>query len=85
MRGIGGPDRISRLARNERIKLWAAYINGIAISLMAAGVIAPLVSATLSPASRPVWQLGVLFVGCLLISAGLHYVARQALRDLSDD
>ena len=72
-----------KLVDNERIKLSATYLNGIAIALMTAGVLAPLVGVVSSAATqvRP-WQLAAVVVSCMLASGGLHLIARRLLKGL---
>ena len=65
---------------NERTKLTATWLNGLAIALLAIGGFAPFVSFISS--AQPAVSIGVLgFVGlvCLFMSAGLHLVARKVL------
>jgi hypothetical protein len=50
-------------AREERIKLTATYLNGLAIAVMAVGGFAPLVSGAPNAATVAV---------CLVISIALH-------------
>jgi hypothetical protein len=72
----------SKLVRNERAKLLATYFNSIATAVMAAGVIAPLIGAFTSASAAPGWQLVLIFLCCIPISAGLHYGARRILGGL---
>ena len=67
---------MSKLTDNEQTKLSAAYANGVAVAVMAAGVIAPVISAFTATSSAPAWQLGLIFLCCLFVSASLHYAAR---------
>lgn len=70
------------LIHNERWKLTATYLNGMAIAILAVGGLAPLVSyASASSSIGPVALAG-LGVGCLVASAGLHLMARKVLERL---
>jgi hypothetical protein len=72
------------LVANERAKLTATYINGLAIAMFAVGGLAPVVSA-LAPGnslhSVPALALGLFLVGSLA-SGVLHFVGRLVLGDL---
>ncbi|WP_188822326.1 amino acid transporter [Brucella endophytica] len=67
------------LIHNERIKLLATYLNGIGIALFAVGGLAPLFSALYSN-SGPTLFLIFMSMNCVIVSAGLHYMASIALR-----
>jgi hypothetical protein len=71
-----------KLVHNEQIKLWAGYINSIAVSLIAVGVLAPLVGLVATGARIGVWQLLLLLLGCVVLSLALNYVARLVLKGL---
>ncbi|HZY67891.1 MAG TPA: amino acid transporter [Devosia sp.] len=76
---------MNKLARNERAKLSAAYVNGIAIAVAATGVLGPLASqliGTSAPAGP--LQLLVFAASCASLSAGLHYIARLFLKGLQE-
>jgi len=70
------------LINNERAKLSATYLNGIAIAIIAVGGLAPMI-ATLNGPSPPSLS-GTSAVGgiCILISAILHFIARAILGSL---
>lgn len=70
------------LIHNERIKLSATWLNGLATAAVAVGSIAPsiaAVSGTISPILAGGLALFWLFVG-----AGLHLAARALLGRLKD-
>lgn len=69
------------LMQNERTKLSATYLNGIAIAIIAVGGFAPLV-ARVSMGEAPSLSVAILCVTCILISATLHYAARYVLKGL---
>lgn len=71
------------LIHNERIKLTAAYLNGLAIAVFAIGTAAPLVSVLLQPTAR--WPLIMpVALGCFVLSGGLHFTASRALRRIQE-
>lgn len=66
------------LVHNERVKLTATYMNGMAIALVAIGGFAPLVSlASGGPANFG--ALAIVGFGCLGTSIALHSIARLFL------
>ena len=69
------------LVHNERAKLTATYLNGVAIALLAVGSFAPMVSAFGTP-SRSINTLAAQIGICLIVSGILHLVARRFLRRL---
>ncbi|MDR3475322.1 MAG: amino acid transporter [Devosia sp.] len=71
-----------KLVENERIKLSAAYLNGVAVALMTAGVLAPVISSFGGGSAMGPLQLSGLIVICILLSVGLHLVARLVLGGL---
>jgi hypothetical protein len=73
---------MGKLVDNEQTKLSATYVNGLAIAIMAAGVVAPLVGVFTTDSALPSWQLALIFLCCMAISGGLHYVARLLLGEL---
>ena len=71
------------MVQNERAKLSANYLNGVAISLAAVGGIAPWIAFIQGAVGRPI-VVGLSSVVCVLISIGLHLVARVLLGRLSE-
>jgi hypothetical protein len=70
------------LVRNERIKLTAAWLNGLAGAAAAAGTVAPLVAGFYGVATAPVSK-SLLFAGAgfwLFVAAVLHLSASYVLR-----
>ena len=69
------------LVHNERVKLTAAWLNGMASAAVAAGVIAPLVAAFYGLTSVPVSTSGLLLGAVLWFAASgaLHVAARHIL------
>jgi hypothetical protein len=70
------------LVHNERTKLTATYLNGLAIALFAVGGLAPVFSHSFGTESRPLWTLVAAAVICLVVSAALHLWARRILKGL---
>jgi len=66
---------------NERTKLTATYLNGVAIAVLAVGGFAPVVNVTnvQSTVTGPVMLSAAI---CLFISAALHLIARTILKGL---
>jgi hypothetical protein len=75
---------MANLVRNERTKLTATYLNGLAIAVFAVGALAPSISAASSQAR--LWPvIAPTIVICILISAALHFAARRSLKGLEDE
>ena len=75
------------LIANERVKLSATYLNGLAIAVFAVGGLAPLVgTVSRDPVAAPLppvqWNVAAIIVLCLSVSGGLHQFARLKLREL---
>ncbi|OAM80030.1 hypothetical protein [Devosia elaeis] len=73
---------MSKLVRNEQRKLTANYMNGLAMAFFGIGGFAPLVASAVSGPASPLIPL--LVFGCILASAGLHLLARIALKELEE-
>jgi hypothetical protein len=84
MSDIAKPAAVTNLIANERAKLTATYVNGMAIAIFAVGGLAPIFSVFLSgTASATTWLvMGSSFV-CSLTSVALHFVTRRFLRELA--
>lgn len=63
---------------NERTKLTANWLNGLAIALAAVGGFAPAASY-LSTGSGQTTTLTITALGCVFTSAALHWLARRLL------
>jgi hypothetical protein len=69
------------LIRNERLKLFATYLNGLAIALFAVGGLAPVFSTLYgSVANNSTIFVAVVSVSCLV--AALHWIASLVLKRL---
>lgn len=73
---------MNKLVRNERRKLSATYVNGVAIAIFAVGGFAPLVSFTQSASL----QLGTIILAlvCFGGSFTLHWLARRLLDGMEE-
>lgn len=69
------------LVTNERLKLRAAYLNGLAIAVFAIGSLAPVVGAV-AALTIPGFAIVVIGAVCFSLSYGLHLRAMNALRGL---
>ena len=80
----GGP---SKTVRNERLKLRAAALNGIAMAAVVAGVVTPLAAATfgiLPTSARGAIATAAGIAAWLSIGAGLHILAGRLLGGLRE-
>lgn len=65
---------------NERTKLTANYLNGLATAIAAAGAFAPLFALIYRDQDVPsLWIIGLGFCVCILVSVTLHSFARWML------
>lgn len=68
------------LIENERTKLTASYLNGLAIAIFAVGGLAPFFSYLYVPnGAKPTWLIALLGSVCIVISGALHLIARSRL------
>lgn len=74
---------MSPLIRNERTKLTATFINGIAIAVFAVGGLTQAVKGVDPSAHVTVVSL-IVTVGCFLGSFALHMMARHILGRLEE-
>ena len=73
-----------KLVENERRKLSATYLNGLAVAIFAVGGFAPFISTVLASgagAQNPFLVLAVMAV-CWLMSGAIHSAARASLKGL---
>ncbi|WP_342150707.1 hypothetical protein [Methylorubrum sp. SB2] len=73
------------LIHNERTKLRATALNGIAIASIAAGFITPLAAVAFGiqgAASRGTWPTAVAALAFLAVGVGLHLLAIRLLGEL---
>ena len=70
------------LIHNERTKLTATFINGMALSVFAVAGLAPFIAAAYGvQGPRPLLLLMALY--CLGVSFALHFLARRILGNLT--
>ena len=73
------------LIHNERRKLTATLLNGVAIAMMATGFVAPVVAVSYGVSNAP---LSLFLVGTaavwFFVALGLHLVARAILGGLKE-
>lgn len=72
---------LSTTIHNERVKLTATWLNGLAIAIFAVGSLVP-VFTTLYGEGQVTGYLALGVVICLFASPALHYWARRMLKDL---
>lgn len=73
-----------KLVANERRKLSATYLNGVAVAVFAVGGFAPFISTVLASstgAQNPFLVLGVMGI-CWIVSGAIHSAARASLKGL---
>lgn len=73
-----------KLVTNERRKLSATYLNGLAVAIFAVGGFAPFISAVLAGgagAQSPLLVLAIMGV-CWIMSGAIHSAARASLKGL---
>lgn len=71
------------LIRNERLKLFATYLNGLAIAIFALGGLGPIFALLYAETPNPAATYTVLVaISCLAGSAALHYAASIVLKGL---
>jgi hypothetical protein len=73
---------VNKAVRNERLKISATYVNGIAIAVMAIGCFAPVISVAQSGqvALGPFGLAAICFTGSVI----LHWVARMLLGGMEE-
>lgn len=73
-----------KLVANERRKLSATYLNGVAVAVFAVGGFAPFISTVLASGSgsqNPLLVFGVMAI-CWMVSGAIHSAARASLKGL---
>lgn len=70
------------LIHNERIKLFATYLNGLAIAIFAVGALAPSFSMLYGTLPNSGSSFTAVTPICVIVSAALHYAGSIALRRL---
>ena len=74
----------AKLINNERAKLTATYLNGLAVAVFAVGGLAPVFSTLYGSTSLgvPLYVLTCSSTLCWVASGVLHLTARRLLREL---
>jgi hypothetical protein len=74
------------LVHNERTKLTATWINGLAVAFIAAGIFAPAAAFLYGLSLQPIgWDRALaLTAACLIFGFGIHVGARVVLRRLRE-
>lgn len=75
-----------KTVHNERVKITAAFLNGIAVAVFVIGTFAPTVQAMWNAEAHSIdWSLTVLVGGvCIGVSGALHFGARAVLGGLKE-
>lgn len=71
------------LVHNERLKLTATYVNGLAIAVFAVGGFAPILNF-IAASIAPGYAVACFVVICFPLSFALHLLARRMLEDLKN-
>ncbi|TCQ25007.1 amino acid transporter [Rhizobium sp. PP-CC-3G-465] len=69
------------LIHNERTKLTATYLNGVAIAIFAVGGFAPAIG-WLNTGAAPGLTVAIVCLVCISSSVGLHFIERSVLKGL---
>ena len=78
-------DEDEKLARNERKKLSATFLNNVAVAVIATGLVAPFFAVLYGLSSLTAEQVrffGLAAPGWVLMGAAIHYVGRAVLGGL---
>ena len=81
---------MGKMARNEKLKLRAAYFNNIAVALFAGGFVLPAVWVMQHPAavhdSLSLEAAGYILggIGAIILSLYVHRTAENVLNDIED-
>lgn len=69
------------LVRNERTKITATYLNGLAVGVLAIGGLAPLINAA-NTQTAVTFPIVISASICIFVSIALHLFARRVLKGL---
>ena len=72
------------LVHNEKAKLTATYLNGMAIALAVVGGVAPWITFLIQPLPASPATLTIMSFGCICLSLSLHFGARKMLDRLRE-
>jgi hypothetical protein len=73
---------LNKLVRNEQRKLFATFLNGVAVAMFGVGGLAQL--ASMVQAEIVTLSLSIFLVICVALGVGLHLWGRWALRGLEE-
>ncbi|MHC1549462.1 hypothetical protein [Phyllobacterium sp. K27] len=65
---------------NERIKLFATFLNSVGIAIFAVGGLAPLITS-FNGQTGPTLFISFMSAVCFLTAIALHYIASRFLKD----
>ena len=83
--GVPASTEDEKLARNERLKLSATFVNNVAVAVIATGLVAPFFAMLYGLGAFTPEQVrffGLAAPGWVGIGIGLHYMARALLGGL---
>ncbi|MGF9563073.1 amino acid transporter [Neorhizobium sp. JUb45] len=72
------------IQRNEKAKLTAAYLNGIAIAVALAGALTPTLTGVQTNPGPVNWGTAGIVAICVVVSLSFHMLARRALNELAE-
>ncbi|SFG64830.1 hypothetical protein [Methylobacterium gossipiicola] len=77
-------DQRNKLVTNERAKLTATYVNGVAVAVLAVGGLAPVFAQRLPGPIDPSAAIRTALTSlvCIVVSGVLHWMGRSILRGL---
>ena len=64
---------------NERVKLFATFVNSVGVAIFAVGGVAPMVSALYGP-TGPTLLLASVSTICIVVAGIIHYSASTFLK-----
>lgn len=70
--------------QNEKAKLTASYLNGIAIAVALAGALTPTLAGIRENPGPVNWTTAGIVAICMVVSVSFHAMARRALSSLLD-
>ena len=75
-----------KIVKNERLKLTATFLNGLAIAMFAVGGLAPVTQAMRSMSLLPGewWRTALVGCVCIVFAGVLHWTARAVLGGLTE-
>lgn len=77
-----GAGSMNKVVRNEKRKLSATYLNGIAVAVMGVGGLTQV--ALMAQTLKVEFNISLFVVLCVLASGALHWLARASLRGMEE-